>query len=54
MERYVRLQKVHDGIDAQPDLKSKKKYALSNSAFRSDPRDISVICLRSSYPDLKS
>lgn len=43
VERYVRLQKVHDGIDAQPDLKSKKKYALSNSAFRSDPRDNSTI-----------
>ena len=43
VERFIRLQKVHDGIDAQPDLKSKKKYALSNSAFRSDPRDNSTI-----------
>ena len=43
VERFTRLQKVHDGIDAQPDLKSKKKYALSNSAFRSDPRDNSTI-----------
>ncbi len=43
VERFVRLQKVHDGIDAQPDLKSKKNYALSNSAFRSDPRDNSTV-----------
>lgn len=43
VERFVRLQKVHDGTDAQPDLKSKKNYALSNSAFRSDPRDNSTI-----------
>lgn len=43
VERFVRLQKVHDGVDAQPDLKSKKSYALSNSAFRSDPRDNSTI-----------
>ena len=43
VERFVRLQKVHDGTDAQPDLKSKKNYALSNSAFRSDPRDNSTV-----------
>ena len=43
VERFVRLQKVHDGIDEQPDLKSKKKFALSNSAFRSDPRDNSTV-----------
>ena len=43
VERFIRLQKVHDGIDEQPDLKSKKKYALSNSAFRSDPRDNSTV-----------
>lgn len=43
VERFVRRQKVYDGIDAQPDLKSKKSYALSNSAFRSDPRDNSTI-----------
>ncbi len=43
VERFVRLQKVHDGVDAQPDLKSKRKYALSNSTFRSDPRDNSTI-----------
>lgn len=43
IERFVRLQRVHDGIDAQPDLKSKKRYALSNSAFRSDPRDNSTV-----------
>lgn len=39
IERFKKLEKVHDAIDAQPDLKSKKKYALSNSTFRSDPRD---------------
>ena len=43
VERFVRLQKVHDEIDEQPDLKSKKKFALSNSAFRSDPRDNSTV-----------
>lgn len=43
VERFVRLEKVHNEIDAQPDLKSKKRYALSNSAFRSDPRDNSTI-----------
>lgn len=43
VERFVRLQKAHDDVDAQPDLKSKKKYALSNSAFRNDPRDNSTI-----------
>ena len=30
---------MHRGIDEQPTLKKKKRYALSNSAFRSDPRD---------------
>ncbi len=43
VERFVNLQKAHDGIDAQPDLKSKKKYASQNSTFRSDPRDNSTI-----------
>lgn len=38
-ERFVKLDKVHKDIDAQPDLRSKKKYALKNSTFRSDPRD---------------
>ena len=38
-ERFKKLQKVHDAIDAQPDLKSKKRYASKNSTFRSDPRD---------------
>ncbi len=38
-ERFAKLDEVHKGIDAQPDLKSKKKYASKNSAFRSDPRD---------------
>ncbi len=43
VERFVRLQKAHDGIDEQPDLKSKRSYAMSNSAFRNDPRDNSTI-----------
>ena len=43
VERFVKLQNVHDAIDKQPDLKSKKKYALSNSNFRSDPRDNSTV-----------
>ena len=38
-ERFRKIQKTHDGIDAQPDLKSKKKFALQNSIFRTDPRD---------------
>lgn len=38
-ERFRRLEAVHRGIDAQPDLKSKRKYASANSTFRSDPRD---------------
>ena len=38
-ERFKKLEKIHNAIDAQPDLKSKKKYASKNSAFRSDPRD---------------
>ena len=42
-ERFDKKQKIHDGIDAQPDLKSKKRFALQNSNFRSDPRDIYTI-----------
>lgn len=38
-ERFRKIEKTHDGIDAQPDLKSKKKFASQNSLFRSDPRD---------------
>lgn len=38
-ERFRRIQGIHDAVDEQPDLKSKKKHALSNSTFRSDPRD---------------
>lgn len=38
-ERFRNIQKTHDEIDVQPDLKSKKKYALQHSVFRSDPRD---------------
>lgn len=39
VERFRRLDKVHKGIDMQPTLKEKKKFALKNSTFRSDPRD---------------
>ncbi len=38
-ERFVKIENNHRGIDAQPDLKSKKSFALKNSSFRSDPRD---------------
>lgn len=38
-ERFFKVNKVHRGIDEQPTLKKKKRFALSNSAFRSDPRD---------------
>ncbi len=38
-ERFKKLEKVHNGIDQQPDLKSKKSFASKNSTFRSDPRD---------------
>ena len=38
-ERFFEVNKVHRGIDEQPTLKKKKRFALSNSAFRSDPRD---------------
>ena len=38
-ERFRKLDEVHKGVDAQPDLKSKRKFALANSTFRSDPRD---------------
>ena len=38
-ERFRKIQGIHDAIDAQPNLKAKKKYASSNSTFRSDPRD---------------
>ena len=42
-ERYKNLEKVHKGIDEQPDLKSKKKYAGANSTFRNDTRDTFTI-----------
>ncbi len=38
-ERFRKTEKNHAGIDAQPDMKSKKKFASQNSAFRKDPRD---------------
>lgn len=37
--RFFKVNRVHRGIDEQATLKEKKRYALSNSAFRSDPRD---------------
>lgn len=36
-ERFRRINEVHEETDAQPDLKSKKKFASRNSTFRSDP-----------------
>ncbi len=39
-ERYKKVEKIHKGIDEQPDLKTKKKYAASHSLFRSDARDV--------------
>ncbi len=42
-ECFRRLSKVHEGIDAQPDLKSKKKYAAQHSTYRSDVRDTYTI-----------
>lgn len=42
-ERYKNLCKAHKGIDAQPTLKEKKKYASKNSSFRNDTRDTCTI-----------
>ena len=42
-ERFRQLVKAHRGIDEQPNLKEKKKYASRNSAFRTDPRDTYTI-----------
>jgi hypothetical protein len=39
-ERYKQIEEIHKGIDAQPDLKSKKKFATQHSLFRSDVRDV--------------
>ena len=50
-ERFVKLEKVHNGIDSQPDLKSKKKFASKNSTFRSDPRvHMRILWKPSAYP----
>ena len=42
-ERFKKLARDHKGIDGQPDLKAKKKYASKSSTFRSDPRDTYTI-----------
>ena len=42
-ERFKKLARDHKGIDEQPDLKAKKKYAAKHSVFRSDPRDTYTI-----------
>jgi hypothetical protein len=42
-ERFRKLDKAHKGIDQQPNLKAKKKFAAKNSTFRSDPRDTYTI-----------
>ena len=39
IERFRKISATHRGIDQQPDLKTKKKFASQNSTFRSDPRD---------------
>jgi hypothetical protein len=39
IERFRKIFANHRGIDQQPDLKTKKKFASQNSTFRSDPRD---------------
>ena len=39
IERFRKIAANHRGIDEQPDLKAKKKFASKNSTFRSDPRD---------------
>ncbi len=38
-ERFRRITKMHSGIDAQPTLKEKRKYASKHSIYRTDPRD---------------
>lgn len=38
-ERFKKLEEIHRGVDAQPNLKAKKEFASRNSTFRSDPRD---------------
>ena len=38
-ERFKKIAANHKGIDEQPDLKAKKKFASQKSTFRSDPRD---------------
>ena len=42
-ERFKKLDKIHKGIDEQPNLKAKKQFASKNSTFRSDPRDTYTI-----------
>ena len=42
-ERFKRIDQAHKGIDLQPNLKAKKKFAAKNSTFRSDPRDTYTI-----------
>lgn len=38
-ERFRAIEKIRRGIDAQPDLASKRQYATANSLYRSDIRD---------------
>lgn len=42
-ERCRKTAEAHEGIDAQPDLKSKKQYAAKHSTFRTDVRDTYTI-----------
>ena len=42
-EWYRRLDEARKGIDEQPDLKSKKKYAQKHSIYKSDARDTYMV-----------
>ena len=43
IERFRRAVNAHKGIDEQPTLKEKKKYASVNSTYRNDPRDVYTV-----------
>lgn len=42
-ERFRKIETAHIGIDEQPTLKLKKKFASKNSTYRNDPRDIYTV-----------
>ena len=43
IERFRKAVNAHKGIDEQPTLKEKKKYASVNSTYRKDPRDVYTV-----------